>query len=405
MASDDLVALAVAVRKALASSAITATKDEAGKRAQKDLLNSLPDLQRALESPKETLLRVSWSSLDLVLLHAVNRFQIAQNVPLDRTISYRELSGCVGLPESQLRRLLRYSMTQRMFHEPEVNQVAHTPISHLIATHPLMQSWIQLHTEMIWPVAVHAVEAFEKWPGSSSPKETPVSIWKDSKTTWFEQVAASRGGWAHFREAMEMASTGEGWSTDILAEHYPWESFGKGTVVDIGGANGHASIPIAKSFPALDFIVQDLEMSEDLMKEHRKLIPEPLNSRITFMQHDFFEEQPVKNADVYFFRCTMHNWADEFAIKILRALIPALKPGARIVIQDNGLASPGTIGLSDETHQRIMDIMSLCLTNSKEREEEEWKLLFEQADSRFKWLGAKLPEGSRLWIIDAVWVP
>lgn len=47
----------------------------------------------------------------------------------------------------------------------------------------------------------------------------------------------------------------------------------------------------------------------------------------------------------------------------------------------------------------------MCLTNSKEREQEDWRSLFEEADPRFKWLGAKLPEGSRLWIIDSVWEP
>lgn len=67
------------------------------------------------------------------------------------------------------------------------------------------------------------------------------------------------------------------------------------------------------------------------------------------MGHDFFTEQPVKNADVYFFRCTLHNWADNFVIKALRALIPALKPGARVVIQDHGRAPPGTIALTEET--------------------------------------------------------
>jgi chemotaxis methyl-accepting protein methylase len=100
-------------------------------------------------------------------------------------------------------------------------------------------------------------------------------------------------------------------------------------------------------------------MGDELEKEHRKRIPESVQSKITFMVHDFFKEQPIKNADVYFFRCTLHNWSDEFVVKVLRALIPALKPGARVVIQDNGLANPGTIGLSDEISQRYV-VHSRC---------------------------------------------
>jgi hypothetical protein len=41
--------------------------------------------------------------------------------------------------------------------------------------------------------------------------------------------------------------------------------------------------------------------------------------------------------------------------------------------------------------------------NAKEREESDWQELFEKADPRFKYLGAKCPEGSRLWLIEAEW--
>jgi hypothetical protein len=41
--------------------------------------------------------------------------------------------------------------------------------------------------------------------------------------------------------------------------------------------------------------------------------------------------------------------------------------------------------------------------NAKEREQADWQALFEKADPRFKYLGAKKPEGSRMWIIEAMW--
>jgi hypothetical protein len=41
--------------------------------------------------------------------------------------------------------------------------------------------------------------------------------------------------------------------------------------------------------------------------------------------------------------------------------------------------------------------------NAKEREEGDWETLFEKADPRFKYLGAKRPEGSRMWLIEAEW--
>ncbi|RDW59454.1 hypothetical protein BP6252_12541 [Coleophoma cylindrospora] len=352
MSTSNLVALAASVRKALAAPLANAVKDEAGKRARNELLDTLPDLQRALEGPKDTLIRTTWTPLNLVALQTVNRHQIGKHVPANGTISYKELSEKINFPEARLRRILRYSMTQRIFHEPELNHVAHTPVSRLMADDKNMQSWISLITDLFAPVVTHANDAFERWPTSNSPKETAVAAWKGAETTWFEEVAASKGGLSGFREGMEAVGSGEGWSTSALAENYPWGEFGSGTVVDIGGASGHACVPIAEAFPDLKFIVQDLEMGDELEKEHRTLLPEAVQSRISFMSHDFFTEQPVKDADVYFFRCTLHNWSDEFVIKALKALVPALKPGARVVIQDNGLAPPGTIGLTEESNQR-----------------------------------------------------
>lgn len=52
-----------------------------------------------------------------------------------------------------------------------------------------------------------------------------------------------------------------------------------------------------------------------------------------------------------------------------------------------------------------MDITMLQLLNAKERGVDDWTELFKMADSRFKFLGAKQPAGSRMSIMEAVWEP
>jgi hypothetical protein len=52
------------------------------------------------------------------------------------------------------------------------------------------------------------------------------------------------------------------------------------------------------------------------------------------MAHDFFTPQTVV-ADVYLLRWILHNWSDKYCMRILRALIPALKPGARVVVNED----------------------------------------------------------------------
>lgn len=52
---------------------------------------------------------------------------------------------------------------------------------------------------------------------------------------------------------------------------------------------------------------------------------------------------------------------------------------------------------------RSMDLGALEAFNARERELEDWAALFNKADSRFEFLGAKQPVGSRLWILKGKW--
>jgi hypothetical protein len=52
---------------------------------------------------------------------------------------------------------------------------------------------------------------------------------------------------------------------------------------------------------------------------------------------------------------------------------------------------------------RNIDVCMMVAMNAKEREEGDWEALFQKADPRYKYLGAKRPEGSRMCIIEAEW--
>ena len=72
-------------------------------------------------------------------------------------------------------------------------------------------------------------------------------------------------------------------------------------------------------------------------------VPEDLRGRLQLMGHDFFIKQPVKGADIYFIRNVLHDWSDKYAAKIEGNLIPALKKGARVLVNDRCLPSPGAL--------------------------------------------------------------
>lgn len=157
---------------------------------------------------------------------------------------------------------------------------------------------------------------------------------------------------------------------------------------------------LARKFPAINFVVQDLE---PVIKEARENVPPDVAGRITFMTHDFFTPQPVSGADAYFFRWIFHNWPDKYCLKILRSLIPALKPGAKIIVSDAVLPGPGELPRAVETRMRSFDLSMTSTQNAKERELGDWAQLFREADGKFQFQGVTRPPGSDHSIIVAVW--
>ena len=48
-------------------------------------------------------------------------------------------------------------------------------------------------------------------------------------------------------------------------------------------------------------------------------------------------------------------------------------------------------------------MIMLSLSNSREREADDWNSLFEAADARFGKVRAWIPEGGKLDIVEAIW--
>lgn len=150
---------------------------------------------------------------------------------------------------------------------------------------------------------------------------------------------------------MQAFEDGPDISPSYLVDNYPWSSVGAGLVVDVGGSLGSVCVAIAEENPTLRFVVQDRPEVVKIGRQGCNNLPSPIAERITFMAHDFFEEQPIQ-ADIYLFRYIFHNWSDSHVIKILRQLIPSLKLGARVVINETLLPEPNMSSLTREREVR-----------------------------------------------------
>ena len=165
--------------------------------------------------------------------------------------------------------------------------------------------------------------------------------------------------------------------------------------LDIGGGLGDQAIRLVEQFPTLEgrVIVQDMQ-SDTASRRHE---------RVEFMQHDFFEPQPIKGilgslffammttilcyigAKIYYLRNILHNWSTDKAILILQRLKEAMVPNSVILIDEIILPDSGA-----HFHATQMDMMAMVILGAVERTEKEFQKLFHDAGLKF----------SKIWVYD-----
>jgi O-methyltransferase domain len=269
----------------------------------------------------------------LLSLRFVYHYNIPQYVPANGSISYADIARASNLDEVLLRRFIQAAMVNRVFSEPQLGYVQHTAISRLLKDDPEAMDTVGFLLEDLAPASTKVIEAYKKWPGSGEPNETGFNIENDTSDPFYLELAKKPERSRRFGGGMRFMTRGTLYDIGHLINGYDWAALDKagGTVVDIGGGHGGVSRALANATTNLKLIVQDLPGT---VKEGESLLPENLKKRVTFMPHDFFTEQPVKGADVYFFRFILHNWSDGYCTKILKNLLPALKDGSKVVIYE-----------------------------------------------------------------------
>ncbi|KAM7201231.1 S-adenosyl-L-methionine-dependent methyltransferase [Naviculisporaceae sp. PSN 640] len=367
--------------------------------ARDAIIDDTEELGRIVTGPRDHIMHSTLHRLSA--FQVIPRFRLAHSFPIGKEATFADIAASSGLLESVTRQVIRHGVVNGFFVEPRPGVVAHNAASRLLVEDPVLHDCLDACFNESLPASAHTAEALGKYPLSEEPRETGFSLANGGDIAFYELFSRFPARGLKFQTAMRCFQASSGFDSRHTVAGYPWGEFGSGTLVDIGGSHGMVSIGIAQKNPSLKIIVQDLE---EIADGGRASMPAEFTDRVTFMTHDFFEDQPVKDADVYFYRFIFHNWSDKYSVKILRALIPALKKGAKVIINDYVLTPPGTFGSRiAEKRARGMDLCMAELFNAHERELEDWKNLFKLADPRFEFKSAHRPEGAELSLIVAEW--
>ncbi|KAL8989010.1 MAG: hypothetical protein Q9177_002003, partial [Variospora cf. flavescens] len=319
---------------------------------------AMHELKCLMLGPTESLMSVE--SEDMLSLQAIYRYQIDQNLGIGEQISFETLSARCALNVIDLQRILRYAMTNFVFYEPQPGLVAHTSLSKALAQDVRLRSYIEQRpwtpcSDMVIQAVNHSRYVPLAFEGVRSKFELEMlrlvgvlkgfALSQNTDKGLYEELHQHPVRQRRWTNAMSAIASQKDF--EFILDSFDWLRYTGGTVVDVGGGSGTISEGLALRLPGLNFIVQD---HEEVIR-HANVNPK-LKGRIEFMPYSFFDEQPAKYAEVYYFRNIFHNWPDEQCVIILQKLIPALKPGAHIIIDDFGLQAPLILPAYQERTQR-----------------------------------------------------
>ncbi|XXH05072.1 hypothetical protein Hte_011496 [Hypoxylon texense] len=390
---------------------------------RQSLLDALTDMWYLTQGPSESIFNyVHCCMPDAAALNILNYFDFWSAVPLQGSASYAEIAKHVSLPEEVVQRVLAHAVTLRIFEETEPGKsstrIRHNSRSAALARSSGLKALVATILDDAGAPMMVMNEALSRFSRgkpalTQDMNETSFALFHSGGqfgkhgNSWDlleNDGAGEKQGWRQRNFVEFMRYIKEIFHLEgVVLDAHDWKTAGKVKVVDVGGSAGHDAIVLARNFPELTITVQDLPKVKPVFEAN---LPEDVKDRVSFVEHDFFQPQPVQ-ADIYIFKMILHDWPDHEAAKILRALIPALKPSARVIlfeyIGNQGETEGPPLPRSIQQMGTATDLRLMALFNGKERPVEAWAKIFRDADERFEMADVKANPQNFFAVIEAVW--
>ncbi|KAI0922947.1 hypothetical protein AcV5_009806 [Taiwanofungus camphoratus] len=373
--------------------------------AQRTIIAACGAFTELVLMPQTRLMEVATEHLEARALHIAAEHYIADHLAkVEQTIgmSLNDLSKATGIESQKLAQIMRCLTSIHIFSEVRHGRFANNSVSASLVQNEHLRAFILWTGSALHMASNRLPDALRSSVGSNSTdaSATALQLAYDTKLPAFEwleeqieQPDGTIGPRPEFRFfSLGMIGVGRIHCTPLY-EDFPWESLGSATVVDVGGGVGGMSIDLCKRYSNLAFVVQDrAHVIEEAKTIWRCEQPDALETgRVQLMSHNFFEENPVKHADVYLLRSVLHDWGDDVCVNILSAIRPALGSHSRILIVDvvmnttlgcTGLPSapyplPADYGIFTRC-AHALDLAMLSLCNGAERTVDHFRLLAER---------------------------
>ncbi|KAH8924843.1 S-adenosyl-L-methionine-dependent methyltransferase [Atractiella rhizophila] len=339
--------------------------------ARRVAMGSLGMIKAMISPLAMTMLEGSLQCLDQAALRVATECKISNillSSPSGMHISeiVKKVEPGRAVNAQKLARCLRMLCATHWYQEPEENVFANTRLSLLLVYPKVSWYWCQSlgYQDARAGAMLPEVILDPKHRDSEHPSSAPILAAHNTDQWFFPYLQTKPDEMSNFAKAMSGYGTT---SLEGCLADFPWETLGKATIVDVGGGRGGFTLPLLEKYKDLNLVLQDREeVVEEAKTYFKEALPQAVDNRVKFMAHDFFTPQPVTGENHhYFMRWIIHDWSDEFAIKILKGISDVMHPKSKIFLCE-GIIQPAhlTAGAGAKSEKTAKDQL-MAIDNSK----------------------------------------
>ncbi|KAL1799816.1 hypothetical protein ACET3X_000158 [Alternaria dauci] len=340
-------------------------------RERQQIQEQIRDLQKDLYSDWEMIFSLAMAPLQSALVDVGIDLSIFTALSSSATpMTHDDFQKKTGAAPNLLAHLLRSMASFGLITEVEKDVFAANRTTRVFAN-PHVEGAVPHFSKLHLPV-MHALSGYlkeHKYQDITNPKDLPFHVAMKTDLTPFEWMKQDGEQMKALGHIMVLDSANS-WVSSYPAQQVvggfePADE--SALLVDIGGGFGQHSVAFKKKFPEIlgRIVVQDVPST---------LAHAPKADGIEFQTHDFFTQQPIRDAKFYYLRHIMHDWADKDCVRILSNIVPAMGPESRILIDE--VVLPDT---KVPWQVAMMDLAMMAALGGIERSREDWVKLLKSA--------------------------
>ncbi|XXG94868.1 hypothetical protein Hte_001127 [Hypoxylon texense] len=348
--------------------------------AREQLLDLGYSLVSSLQLPSEAIQRMGWAeparAAHCRIAVELKIFELLKESG-ERGVSAKDLATKTGADEVLIARTMKHLAAMNVVAESGIDEYAATRLSDAF-TEPRYRDGI-IYTHDVAGPSFHGLPEYLKsinyklptklteGPFQAAHKtQLPFFAWLDQNPPYLQIFSNYMGAYRAGKPSW--VDPGSYPVSERLVTGFDGSDGNGVMLVDVGGGRGHDLQELKEKHPSLPgrLILQD---QADVVST--------VSGQGVFeaTAHDFFTQQPVKNARAYYLHSVLHDWGDDDCVRILEQLRPVMKPGySKLLI--NEIIVPSRNATWPVTS---MDQLVFILGAMGERTESSWENILKRA--------------------------